>query len=348
MIFNITCSTDDNYLQHCVAMLCSLYENNKEQKFLVHLLVNNLSQESRNIISSLSEHYGNKAVFYNIKPEMLQNIQLNSNIKFNGKQMYSIATYYRMFLPSLLPKEIDRVLYLDCDIIVLQNVQELFELHMDGYGVAAVKDNVIYGSYHRFKMGLGLQHASFCAGMMMINLDYWRAYDAQRQLLEYAVRKWKGVYMQDQDALNYVFRDAWLQLPYKWGKTPLSVAQVDYSQKRFDIKEYVDSPCIYHYAAHVKPWLDVWFPDRSYYWKYLRLSGFSNPKKTHANKKLKMRIYKSVIRFLINKYIRPFIPDFIEIILNDIFYILMFLLNVFIPYRFKDLMLKRWCDKYGL
>lgn len=347
MTYHVTCSTDDNYLQHCVAMLCSLYENNKDMKMVVHLLVDSLSQESRNTISSLSERYGNQAIFYDMKPEMLENIQLN-DIMLNGKKMYSIATYYRMFLPSLLPDDIDRILYLDCDIIVLQNVSELYGLNMEGYGLAAVKDASPYDSYHRFKMGLGLQHEAFCAGMMMINLDYWRKKNSQSQLLEYATRPWKRVLMQDQDALNYVFRDSWFQLPYKWGKTPLSIAPLDHTQKWYDICEYVDAPCIYHYAAHAKPWLDVWFPDRNYYWKYIEVSGYPNPQKTHANKELRWRIRRGVFRYYINKYIHPLIPDIIELLLRDILFYLALIFKIIIPSRLKAYLLKRWCHKYGL
>ena len=347
MTYNITCSTDDNYLQHCVAMLCSLFENNREHRMVVHLLVDSLSKESRDIIRSLSERYGNEAVFYDMRPEMLENIQLN-DMQLNGKKMYSIATYYRMFLPSLLPKEIDRILYLDCDIIVLKDVSELFGLNLDGYGVAAVKDCSPYDSYHRFKMGQGLQHTAFCAGMMMVNLDYWRKNNSQSKLLEYATREWKEVYMQDQDALNYVFRDAWLHLPYKWGKTPLCIAPIDNSQKWFDIKEFVYEPCIYHYSAHLKPWLDVWYPDRKYYWKYLALSGYPNPKNTHANRQLRVTIWKAVLRYHINRFIRPFVPNVVELLLRDMLYFIMFVVNLFRPTRLKERMLRRWCEKYGV
>ncbi len=347
MTYHVTCSTDDNYLQHCVAMLCSLFENNKDMKMEAHLLVDSLSLESRNIISSLSERYGNQAIFYDMKPEMLENIQLN-NTQFNGKKMYSIATYYRMFLPSLLPDDIDRILYLDCDIIVLQNVSELYGLNMEGYGVAAVKDATPFDSYHRFKMGLGLQHEAFCAGMMMVNLDYWRKNDSQRKLLSYSTKDWEHVYMQDQDALNYVFRDTWFQLPYKWAKTPLAVAPVDKNQRWFDIYEFVNEPCIYHYAAHVKPWLDVWFPDQHYYWEYVKISGFPNPKKTHANPRLRIAICISVMRYLINKYVRPFVPDIVELLLLDMINIIKSLACIFWPTLFKDLILKRWCQKYRM
>lgn len=348
MTYHVTCSTDDNYLQHCVAMLCSLFENNKEHEIYVHLLVDSLSDDSRQLISKLCKRYHGKAIYYNIDSKVLENVQLNSNINFNGKQMYSIATYFRMLLPTLLPKEIRRILYLDCDVIILQDISELYNLNLENYGVAAVTESVIYGSYHRFKMGLGLQHTTFCAGVMMINMDYWRQDHSQEKLLEYCKRSWKGVYMQDQDALNYVFRDRWFVLPFKWGKMPFAIAPIDKKQKWFDIKEFVEKPCIYHYSAHVKPWLDVWFPDKHYYWEYVKISGFPNPKKTHANRQLRIRIYKSVTRFIINKYIRPFIPDIVEILLKDIYNIILFTLNILRPKRFKDLMLKRWCQKYGM
>lgn len=347
MIYHVTCSTDDNYVQHCMAMLCSLYENNKEHRFAVHLLVDSLSENSRVLISRLGERYQNTTIFHDIDAGLLRNIQLN-DIQFNGKKMYSIATYYRMFLPSLLPVDIDRILYLDCDIIVLQNVSELYGLNMEGYGVAAVKDATPFDSYHRFKMGLGLQHSAFCAGMMMINLDYWRKNECQKKLLKYANRQWKAVYMQDQDALNYVFKDSWFQLPYKWGRTPLAVAPIDKSQRWFDILEYANQPSIIHYAAHVKPWLDVWFPLQKHYWHYLKLSGFVNSKKTHANTKLRATIRKTVIRYYINMYIHPFIPDSIELLLRDAVNIILFIFCIFKPHRFNEFMLKRWCQKYNM
>ena len=345
---HVTCSTDDNYVQHCMAMLCSLMVNNKEHRIHVHMLVGTLSKNSRQLIGNLCNHYNGVVSFYDINSKVLENVPMNNNIMFNGKQMYSIATYYRLLLPSLLPETIKQILYLDCDVIVLKDVAELYEINMDNYGVAAVKDNIFYGSYHRFKMGLGMQHSSFCAGVMMINLDFWRKENSQKQLLDYSQKAWKGAYMQDQDALNYVFRDHWLQLPYKNARVPLAIAPADNTQKWFDIKEFVEEPSIFHYAAHVKPWLDVWFPDQHYYWHYVKLSGFPNPQKTHANRQLRIRIYKSVIRYLINKFIHPFVPDFIELIIKDIYYTSMFIVSIFRPSYFKDLMLKRWCQKYGM
>lgn len=72
-----------------MAMLCSLYENNKDHEIYVHLLVDSLSDDSRQLISKLCKRYHGKAIYYNIDSKVLENIQLNSNINFNGKQMCS-------------------------------------------------------------------------------------------------------------------------------------------------------------------------------------------------------------------------------------------------------------------
>lgn len=348
MIYHVTCSTDDNYLQHCMAMLCSLFENNKNHKFHVHLLVHSLSQNGRNLISNLGERYQNKTIIYDIDNASVENLKMNTLARFNGKQMYSVATYYRIFLPSLLPSNIDRILYLDCDVIVLSDVAELYELNLNNYAVAAVKDSTPVNSYHRFKMGLDLQHNAFCAGVMMINLDFWRETNAQDALIEYSSRNWKHVYMQDQDALNYVFRDHWFMLPYKWGKTLMAVAPVDTCQRWFDIREYVFRPCIIHYSSHEKPWLDIWLPDRKYYWDYLHLSNYPNPVVTPLYKKLKIKIYIKIGRYFIARYIRPIVPDFIELLLRDILNTIKFIINLFRPTQMKEYLLKRWCQKYRM
>jgi len=342
MILHVTCSTDDNYVQHCMAMLCSLFENNKGHEVHVHLLHHGLSNNSQKIIDILAFHYNNKVFFYDIAPSTLEGVALNPNHTW-----LSMTTYYRFLIASVISLDVKKILYLDCDIIILQDISQLFKLKIQDYGVAAVKDGTPFDLKHRNVMGLELNDRTFCAGVMMINLQYWRENNCEKQLFDYAREQKDNLRMEDQDVLNYVFRKKWFQLPYKWGKCPLSVAQLDNAQKWFDIKEYVEKPCIYHYAAHVKPWLDLWFPDQHYYWHYVQLSGFPNPQKTHANRQLRIRIYKTVARYIINKYIHPFIPDILELIIKDLYYIVLFIINIFRPSHFKDLMLKRWSQKYG-
>ena len=343
MRIDVTCSTDDKYVQHCCAMLCSLFENNKEHKVIVYLLHHGLSNDSQELLHLLADRYENEIICHDVNPDVFDGVELNPTHTWLSK-----AAFYRFLIPEIAPSDVNRVLYLDCDIIVLSDISPLFKLAIDEYGIAAIKDSSPFERKHRDVMGLELDDRAFCSGMMMINLAYWREHNCQQQLFDYARKEKDNLVMEDQDILNFVFRKKWFQLPYKYGKTPLTVAPVDKNQRWFDIYEFVYEPCIYHYAAHVKPWLDVWFPDKHYYWEYVKISGFPNPKKTHANRQLRIRIYKSVTRFIINKYIRPFIPEIVEILLKDIYNIILFTLNILRPKRFKDMMLKRWCQKYGM
>lgn len=339
MIFHITCSTDDNYLQHCMAMLCSVFENNSHTIF-VHLLHHGLSQEAQKKLIDLSTKYHNKILFYNVDVSDFSQVEIKHTD-------LSIATFFRLLLPSVLDESIDKILYLDCDVIVLKDITELFSLELDGYGVAAVKDATPGNNRHRNIMGLELDDRAFCAGVLMINLDYWRKNNSQKHLLSYANEKAKELVMEDQDVLNHEFRRHWFMLPYKYGKAPMAIVPLDKNQKWKDIYEYVFDPSIIHYATHVKPWLDISIPDGEYYWKYVKLAGFENPKITQASERNRKMIKNTKMRYYINFYIRPFIPNIFEIVLRDVFDIIVLVSYIFRPKAFKIYQIKRWLAKYN-
>lgn len=342
MDFDLTCSTDNNYVQHCMAMLCSVFDNNSEHRITVHVLHSGLSVSCQDLILELGRKYKQKIIFYDIDLHKLEGIKINKE-----HPDLSIATYFRFFLSSFLDNSIKRVLYLDCDVIVLRDISELFTLNMENYGVAGVKDYSPYNDIHRKVMGQELDDRGFNAGVLMINLDYWRKHHAQDKLLSFALNNSKNVMMEDQDALNYVFRQKWFMLPYKYGWTPMSVARLDRNQRTQDIYEYVFSPSILHYAAHTKPWLDISIPGDKSYWKYVKLSGYPNPKRTKASSKNKKRIRKTKIRYYINYNVRPFIPNIIEMVIVDIYNLICLLSFVVGRKGFKQFRLKRWLSKYG-
>ena len=347
MIYNITCSTDDNYLQHCMAMLCSVFENNKQHTVHIHLLVDDsLSDVSRKQISELSAKYSNKAYFYDVDPKLVEGFDI-SDASYNGQKRFPMLVYYRLLLTKFIPQEIETILYLDCDVIVLHDLQDLFMLNMKNYGLAAIKDSSPINSQHRRKMGLGLQHFTFCSGVMLINLDYWRKIDIIKELERFFTLDTSFVCLPDQDALNYVFRDHWLQLPYKWGKTPYTIALIDKNQLSFDIWEYEFAPCIIHYSSSEKPWMDIWIPQKKYYIKYLKLSAYKNVTYQHLPFKLKGYIMQRNCRYVINKYIHPIIPNTVETVLLDIMNFVRLVFSSFYGLTaLRSQIQKCWISKY--
>ena len=170
MRLDIACSTDNNYLQHCTAMLCSLFENNREHAITVHLLHHGLSNEGQQFLSQLAKRYENSIIFYDIDMDRLGKLFIDQH----WHPDLSIACYYRLMLASLLDESIEKVFYLDCDIIVLGDVSPLFNIDMSEYGVAAVEDITPGSDEHRQVMGLTMDQTAFCSGVLTINLQYWR------------------------------------------------------------------------------------------------------------------------------------------------------------------------------
>jgi len=340
MIIDITCSSDDNYVQHCMAMLCSVYHNNKTHEVYTHLLHNGLSSDSISLFKSLNERYNNTIQFYCIDDAAVKDAKLKKD------SPVTIATYYRLLLPDLLSESIDRILYLDCDVIVRKDISELFtDIDMSGYGVAAVKDSLPWNTKHRFVMGLSLNEASFCAGVMLINLQYWRDHDCKQQLMDFSTKESDEVFFADQDALNFVFRKHWYQLPYQYGHSPLSVAILDSGQRWSDYLANAYDPSIIHYAAHVKPWFSVKFPESDLYWYYLNLSGYPNPRVIQTSKEVIRSIKKIKLRYYISKYIRPLTPQLVEIIIDDLTGVVQLILSISSKTKMKSFILKQWLRK---
>ncbi|APW34459.1 glycosyl transferase, family 8 [Prevotella intermedia] len=342
MRFDLTCSTDDNYVQHCMAMLCSVLENNRNHDIFIHLLHHGLSQNGQQLISNMVLRYGAKIRYYDVDVDRLSSFSIaeyHPNL--------SIATYFRFFLPSFLDSSIKKVLYLDCDVIVLKDVSELFHIDLAGYGVAGVKDVTPNSDKHRQVMGLELDDRAFCAGVLMINLEYWRLNNSEERLFKYASEMNGKLIMEDQDVLNYEFKRHWFQLPYKYSYTPMSIAPLDISQKWADIFEYVSSPSIIHYAAHVKPWLDIRIPDDQYYWKYVKISEYPTPTITHCQERYRNAIRITKVRYYLNYYLRPFIPHIFEILIKDIAGIFILFSYALGRKDFKAYRLKKWLEKYN-
>jgi lipopolysaccharide biosynthesis glycosyltransferase len=342
MHLDITCSTDDNYIQHCSAMLCSVFENNKEHDITVHLLHHGLSSDSQSFLVELANRYGDTILFYDIDLNRLGEVTVDEH----WHPTLSIASYYRLLLASLLDESIEKVFYLDCDVIVLGDVSPLFKLDLSGYGVAAVEDTTPGNDQHRQTMGLNLNQTAFCAGVLMVNLKYWRRFNCEEHLLDYAQRMAGQLVMEDQDVLNHEFRGHWFKLPYKYMRTPMAIASLDKQQKWADIEEYVFHPVIIHYAAHVKPWLDIPIPDGKYYWEYVKRSGFPNPKVIKTLPQYRRPIRMAKVRYYLNAYIHPFVPDIVEIILRDLVDILVGFSYSFRPSAFKAYRIRRWLRKY--
>lgn len=271
-IKHISCATDDNYAQHCGVMLCSLFENNQGSCYTVHILMNRatLNEENREKLRRLVEHYGSKCVFHHVDTTKLKGVQYRKN------RPLTEAAYYRILYASIFDESIHQIFYLDCDIVVNGRIDEIFDIDLTDYALAAVQDVDVYEDDHRMQMSIPYARCMFCSGVMLINLDYWREHDVEEKLLHWAKKPREVVYLHDQDALNAVFHDKWFRLAPKWNKFNMGYLEKWQFLTKEDRDEYLNNPIIIHFLV-LKPWYDI--PHLRYkelYYKYLALTEWKD------------------------------------------------------------------------
>lgn len=321
MKFDVVINTDDNYMQHTMAMICSLYESNKEHEITLHVAGRKLTDKSEEYIKDLTNRYGNKCFFYTVDESRLDGVQTRI------LEPLSKAAYYRLLMSSILPQNIDLILYLDCDIIVLRDLTEIFSIEMDNYPIAAAWDGFPCNENHRLQLSMEVDDRCFCSGVMLVNLKYWRENNVESKLLEFAKRPRNPVYLQDQDALNYIFKKKWFFLPPKWNRWACSFkpSTANYYLKHYDIEDYLKRPMLYHYGGYrIKPWDDVWSFHKDTYIKYVKLSGYTPIVFRKVDLKKRLKVYKNLSFIWLNQYISPYIPMVIMIPLKDVYHICKF------------------------
>ncbi|WP_242386303.1 glycosyltransferase family 8 protein [Phocaeicola sartorii] len=252
-IKHIVCCTDDNYAPYCGTMIFSLLANSKG-KYCIHILIESLNKENIEKLSFIALFHDTVIEFHEVDIAKLE------HVKFRKKKPLSKAAYYRILLASTLDESIDKVLYLDCDMIILKDVSYFFDLDLDGYALAAIRDLKVEPRIdeHRYQLSLPYDKCYFNSGLLVINLEYWRRFKVENQLIEFAERK-RNVYFHDQDALNYLFKGKWLMLPPQCCYINMCMYEQLYFENIRDFIKYKNDIKIIHYASNEKPWHKLFF-----------------------------------------------------------------------------------------
>lgn len=316
---NIVCSTDDNFVQHCCIMLTSVLKHN--DNIVVYLLTEGLKDDNLKKIKEEVESKGGEFHLILVDGTIIAQLPMPDTSELSH---ISSATYYRLLITYLLPENIDKILYLDCDIIARKSLKELWELDIDNYALGGVYQIAKETVEEIIRLGYPPKYGYFNAGVLLINLDYWRKHKISDTLLSYLVDNYGVIKYHDQDALNFVLHKEWLVLPCKW-----NMMSVYFSKDIFLIKDvyngevinnYIDyrnqleiemvDPTVIHYVSKPKPW-DPYsiHPFRKEYYKYAKFSKkFSNVKQP---KKIQSEIYYFFYNFFILNIYKTYIKEYL-------------------------------------
>ena len=275
---NILCATDNNYAPYCGVMLTSVFENNRDSAVTAYILIDKPLQEShQEKFNSLAARYCQQIIFLEVNNAFFEQFPL----KGDGINHWSIVTYYRLYAERLLPVNVEKVLYLDCDIVVTGSLRGLFDLDLEDIAVGAVPDMCTEWNEYFTRLKYDKSKGYFNAGALLINLSYWRNNDVGLRCMDYLSEHYDRIFNNDQDVLNAVLFDNKLNLPVTYNyQIQLRMAYF-YDGFSREMKEDIQSttrPLIIHYAAELKPWMLCYYnyPFNKEWHTYRRLSLWKN------------------------------------------------------------------------
>lgn len=250
---HIVYATDDNFAEILGVSLVSLYENSKDvDDIIVYVLDSGISDENIKKLKSLPKKYSRSDLSFIKATDISKELSMNVNLDRG-----SLSQYARLFVSSVLPAKLDRVLYLDCDIIINKSISELWNLDIKGKTIAALKD--AFSKQYRKNIDLEPDDIMFNSGVMLIDLDKWRRENIESKLLEFIRKKNGKIQQGDQGALNAIlsketfcleprFNSVTIFYDFSYEEMMVYRKPVDF-YPREEIELAVREPSIIHYTT---------------------------------------------------------------------------------------------------
>lgn len=248
-------AVDDGYCPFLAVAIQSLIDNcSEEYTYLIKILHTDIKEENKKKIAK-----------YERRNVDIEFVDLNYYIKkvkdkLYTRDYYSKTTYFRLFLPNLYP-QYDKALYLDSDIVILDDIAKLYNIDMGDNLVAAAPDDVIqtfpvFQTYVEKVVGVADYRNYFNAGILLMNLHQLRRFKFQEKFL-YLLDKIKFSVAQDQDYLNRMCKGRVKLFEKEWNRMPIANAGI----KPENVK-------LVHYNLAFKPWHFEDILYKEFFWMY--------------------------------------------------------------------------------
>ena len=252
---NIVYAANENYAKLVWISACSLFENNKDYKIKLYLISDKIAEESISKIRQLVTKYGGELVVVDflVISYGLENAQI-----FSGGK----TTYARLFLLDTVSE--DKILYLDCDTMIMGSLNDLWNTDIEEYYVAGVRDMVV--PHIRYGVGLKYSEPYINAGILLMNVKKMKEDNLENRFVDYITALNGKIPCHDQGVINHVCRGK-IQLisPNYNVMTPMFYYLADEIRAFYELDEYYSdkemeearqAPKIVHFTAgwYIRPW----------------------------------------------------------------------------------------------
>lgn len=294
---NILYTCDNNYIWLMGISMISIFENNKAIHDLeVYLIGENISDSNIRNLQNIAARYERKFIYISLP-------NLNIPERLCSKR-WPKSAYTRMFAANILPTNVKKIVYLDCDVIVSGDISAIENyLKPDTY-FCGVKDCI--SKHYKTNIGLKPGDPYINAGVMIINVEALRKIDINKRINDFLNQYGNIINYADQDLLNGCFNGKVSILPLEYD-VMTSVACWSFNQLKamrlpdsfYTIEEYnyaKMNPKIIHYTTNmlvVRPWyVNSDHPHKDVFLQYMALSPWND-------KNCGMMVFKGFKNFIL-------------------------------------------------
>ena len=272
-IIAVSYATDNKYIYPTIVAMTSLvYYAGPNTFYNIYILhTGDFKEQSKKFLNTVQEKYPDKcSIFYFNMENKYKGLSLNFRI--------NTPAYYRLSLPELLP-DVDRIIWLDGDTIVFDDLTELIKIDMKGNIIMGFLDSVPDAIKN-----FGFKTPTVvCSGVLLMDLNGIRKYGYSKKIEEFISKNRNNLKQQDQTIINVVFQDRIAPIPPKYGIWAWSEKAVakKHNDKQWphlkynetELFEAIDHPAIVHFIWPKPFWRKPTRFDKEW-WDFARLTGY--------------------------------------------------------------------------
>lgn len=246
---NILVTLDANYIHPLRVMLKSLFFNHREGTFTIYLMHSRLADDEVKRITQFVVEHGHRLREVRVEEQFFKEAP---TIKHYTKEMY-----YRLLAHQFLPANLNKVLYLDPDILVLNPIDDLYHLDLNGYMFAAACHRLPLMEINKFRLKPYDVDTYYNSGVLLMNLEEARRKINEKEIYEYVARYKQKLLLPDQDVINALYSKQIKTLDemlYNYDPRYYYYYKMT-SYGKVDMDYVIYRTKILHFCGKKKPWL---------------------------------------------------------------------------------------------
>lgn len=252
---NIALCLNSKYVMPSIVCIISIIENNKIP-IDFYILYSNLETKEIKFIENHIKKYGEQYSFIPIK--ISDDYFLNSPI-----HNWSKEAYYKLLIPEVLPKNLERCLYVDSDTLIQKSLNDFYYSNFDDKALIICEDVGEILFYHKERnkiLNIPFEYKYFNSGVILFNLKYFKTKFNIKIIFDYIKNNSDKLKFPDQDTLNALFYDKvkFADIIYDYMEILVSHLLVNDNMEKAVIVHFIKKPWRYDYNGI----------NAKYWWKY--------------------------------------------------------------------------------